>query len=218
MDKKTFRKKWYFRLLQVIFLGFLIFFIIVGIRGIFYGEGESFVGFIFAGILAIVYWLIMRNKGSIGGFVFGVIVGLLLLFIISKLNPGDEIAGIVIFTLLLSGLLFAFVGYLFQNYFGEKNMKKRVKKYTWRNCIEYIKDNPKGYWFKRKLYGWGWVPVKWQGWLVVLLAISIFVASIYIGEADDAPGAIIIGIILMIAIIFAFGYWKGEKPKWSWGR
>ncbi|MEK6917715.1 MAG: hypothetical protein AABW51_02095 [Nanoarchaeota archaeon] len=112
MKKEAFQKRWYYRLLQIIFLGFFIFFIIVGFRGIFYGEGEPFVGFILAGILAIVYWLIMRNKGLIGGFVFGVIFGLLLLFVISKLNPGDEIAGIVIFTLLISGLFFAFIGYL----------------------------------------------------------------------------------------------------------
>ena len=123
MDKKTLHKKWYFRLLQVIFLGFFIFFITIGIRGIFYGEGEPFVGFIFAGMLAIVYWLIMRNKGSIWGFVFGVIVGLLLLFIISKLNPGDDIAGIVVITLFLSGLFFAFIGYLIQNYFWIRNKK-----------------------------------------------------------------------------------------------
>jgi len=120
MKKEIFQKKWYFKLLQIIFLGFFIFFIIIGFRGIFYGEGEPFVGFIFAGILAIVYWLIMRNKGSIGGFVCGVIFGLLLLFIISKLNPGDEIAGIVIFTLLISGLFFAFIGYLIQNNFTQK--------------------------------------------------------------------------------------------------
>lgn len=92
------------------------------------------------------------------------------------------------------------------------------KKYTWRNPIEYMKDNPKDYWFKMKLYGWGWVPVKWQGWLVVLIAISIFVASIYVGKTEDAPGAMLIGFVLMLAIIFAFGYWKGEKPKWCWGR
>ena len=216
MDKKTLHKKWYFRLLQLIFLGFFIFFIIVGIRGILYKEGEPFVGFIFAGILAIVYWLIMRNKCSMGGFVFGVMVGLLLLFIISKLNPGDDLAGIVIITLLISGLIFSFIGHLIQNYLGKKN--KKTKKYTWKNCIEYMKDNPKGYWFKRKLYGWGWVPVKWQGWLVVAIGLAIFIASIYIGEADDAPGAVVMGLILMIAIIFAFGYWKGERPKWSWGR
>ncbi|MDO8508172.1 MAG: hypothetical protein Q7S27_00640 [Nanoarchaeota archaeon] len=126
MDKKAPHKKWYYRLLQIIFLGFFIFFIIVGILGIFYQEGEPFVGFIFAGILVIVYWLIMRNKGSMGGFVFGVIVGLLLLFIISKLNPGDEIAGIVIFTLILSGLFFAFIGYLIQNYFGKKGKNEKI--------------------------------------------------------------------------------------------
>jgi len=216
MKKETFHKKWYFRLLQVIFLGFFIFFIIVGIRGIFYGEGGPFVGLIFAGILAIIYYLIIKNKSSMGGFVFGVIAGLLLLFIISKLNPGDDMAGIVIITLLLSGLLFAFLGYLIQTYLGKN--KKSVKKYTWINYIEYMKDNPEGYWFKRRLYGWGWVPVKWQGWLVVLLAISIFVASIYVGEVDDAPGAVVMGFLLMLAIIFFFGYWKGEKPKWQWGR
>ena len=212
MDKKTFQRSGYYRLLQVIFLGFFIFFIIVGIQGIFYEEGEPFVGFIFAGILAIVYWLIIRNKGSMGGFVFGVIFGLFLLLIISKRNPGDEIAGIVIITLLISGLLFAFLGCLIQYYFGKK------KKYTWRNCIDYIKNNPKGFWFKRKLYGWGWVPVKWQGWLIVLISLAIFIASIYVGEIDDAPGAVIIGFLVMIAIIIFFGYIKGEKPKWSWGR
>src|SRR3989338_7214365 len=105
MDKKTFHKKWYFLLLQVIFLGFFIFFIILG----------------------ILYWLIMRNKGSIGGFVFGVIACLLLLFIISKFNPGDEIAGIVIFTLLISGLFFAFIGYLIQNCFRKKDKKIQSK-------------------------------------------------------------------------------------------
>jgi hypothetical protein len=29
--------------------------------------------------------------------------------------------------------------------------------------IEYLKDNPQGYWFKRKVWGWGWTPVTWQG-------------------------------------------------------
>jgi len=36
-----------------------------------------------------------------------------------------------------------------------------LKKY-----IAYLKDNPKRYWFKAKMYGWGWTPVKWQDWLV----------------------------------------------------
>ena len=31
-----------------------------------------------------------------------------------------------------------------------------------KNYLDYIRDNPKGYWFKRKPFGYGWTPVKWQ--------------------------------------------------------
>ncbi len=87
-----------------------------------------------------------------------------------------------------------------------------LKKY-----IKYFTNNPEGYWFKKKLFGWGWVPVRWQGWLVILIAIALAVAGIYIGETDDAPGAGGLGLLLALGILFAFGYWKGEKPRWTWG-
>ena len=83
--------------------------------------------------------------------------------------------------------------------------------------LKYYKNNPQGYWFKRKLFGWGWVPVKWQGWLVTMIGIVIGIAGICVGEADDAPGAALIGIVVMIAFIVVFGFWKGEKPRWQWG-
>lgn len=83
--------------------------------------------------------------------------------------------------------------------------------------IEYLRDNPQGYWFKAKLYGWGWVPVKWQGWLVLVIAIALVFFGIYIGEMDDAPGAAGLGLLLALALVFTFGYWKGEKPRWQWG-
>lgn len=83
--------------------------------------------------------------------------------------------------------------------------------------IHYLKDNPKGYWFKRKLFGWGWVPVKWQGWLVIVVGMALAATGIYIGEIDDAPGAMLLGLILAIGFIFTFCYWKGEKPRWQWG-
>jgi len=86
-----------------------------------------------------------------------------------------------------------------------------------RKYIEYYKDNPEGLWFKRKVYGWGWMPVKWQGWLVLVVAIAVFALGMTVGEMDDAPGATALGLFLMLAIIFGFGYWKGEKPTWMWG-
>lgn len=86
-----------------------------------------------------------------------------------------------------------------------------------KDYINYLKDNPHGYWFKAKLYGWGWVPVKWQGWLVIAVAIGIFVLGIFVSEIDDAPWARVMGFALMMVIIFYFGYKKGEKPRWQWG-
>lgn len=86
-----------------------------------------------------------------------------------------------------------------------------------KEIIAYYKDNPKGYWFKRKIYGWGWVPVKWQGWLVVVVSLVFIFAGIYVGETDDAPGAALLGLLLMLGFVTAFGYWKGEKPRWQWG-
>ena len=62
-----------------------------------------------------------KNKmGVISGFVFGVIVGVLALVVLHSLHPEEDIAGIVIIALLISGLFFAFVGYLIQNYFKKR--------------------------------------------------------------------------------------------------
>jgi uncharacterized membrane protein len=107
-------------------------------------------------------------------------------------------------------------------------MKKRVvkKQYGWRNYIEYLKDNPKGYWFKAKIYGWGWTPVKWQGWVAVLFFILILVLnSIYFEmniQKDNLSNKLDLTIFLAIIIIsviaiIALGYVKGEKPRWRWG-
>ncbi len=84
--------------------------------------------------------------------------------------------------------------------------------------IEYLKDNPKGYWFKRKFYGWGWTPVKWQGWLVIFFGLAVFFSGYYIGETDDSPGMIVISFLLMLGIFIFFGYRKGEKLHWQWGK
>lgn len=86
-----------------------------------------------------------------------------------------------------------------------------------KSYVDYLKDNPKRLWFKRKLYGWGWTPARWQGWLVIIVAIGFLVLGVYIGDTDDAPGAVLFGFIIMVLIVFYFGYKKGEKPRWQWG-
>ena len=76
----------------------------------------------------------------------------------------------------------------------------------------------KEYWFKRKLYGWGWVPVTWQGWLVTL-ALIIFVT--FIAVVFLTKGKLIeyfVSLIFAIAVLMYIAYKTGEKPRWSWGR
>ena len=102
-----------------------------------------------------------------------------------------------------------------------------MKKYTFRNYFEYLKDNPKGYWFKRRLYGWGWVPVKTEGFIIILTFIGILLLNVFyfvfIVSKNKNPSrldlAIFFGVII-ISLIFIFWicYKKGEKPGWTWGR
>lgn len=91
--------------------------------------------------------------------------------------------------------------------------------------IEYLKDNPKKLWFKRKLYGWGWTPATWQGWLATLLYVAlIFTLMLNREEAipgnpDSGSNFLVLGLPLIVSTILfvLLAYKKGEKPKWQWG-
>jgi uncharacterized BrkB/YihY/UPF0761 family membrane protein len=91
--------------------------------------------------------------------------------------------------------------------------------------LSYLRDNPKGYWFKNKIYGWGWTPVMWQGWLVILVYIVLILALVSMreeaipGNPDSGSNFLILGgpvIVLTVLLIFIC-YKKGEKPRWNWG-
>ncbi len=62
------------------------------------------------------------KTGVISGFIFGEVVAGGLIATLRYLNPNDDVAGVVIITFLISGLFFAFVGYLIQSYFKKKFM------------------------------------------------------------------------------------------------
>jgi len=87
--------------------------------------------------------------------------------------------------------------------------------------VKYLKDNPQGYWFKRKLFGWGWTPVKWQGFLVIFVYIAtiLFLASMI--DKDATFGELIfpffLPFILLSIILIAIAHKTGEKPHWQWG-
>lgn len=77
-------------------------------------------------------------------------------------------------------------------------------------------------WFRRKLYGWGWTPCSWEGWLVTFLYLAlIIVLSIILGNEPtgrDATFRFFIPAIIATLVFIKIAYNKGEKPMWQWGK
>lgn len=86
---------------------------------------------------------------------------------------------------------------------------------------DYINDNPQKLWFKRKLYGWWWTPVTWQGWLVIIMYIVLVVTFALTIDEDSPAREVVFTFLLPIALLTAalirICYKKGETPRWQWG-
>jgi uncharacterized membrane protein YhaH (DUF805 family) len=90
------------------------------------------------------------------------------------------------------------------------------------NYIEYLKNNQNKYWFKRKLYGWGWTPARWQGWavLVVWIAVNIFLfrrIDFASHSGSDTLISFTLPLLISVAVLIAICYKTGESPRWQWG-
>ncbi len=87
--------------------------------------------------------------------------------------------------------------------------------------LKYIKNNPEGYWFKRKLYGWGWTPATWQGWTLTTVFIILVVANAVqfelAGATTDQAWQFVVETFIMIGALILICYRTGEKPRWQWG-
>ena len=87
--------------------------------------------------------------------------------------------------------------------------------------IEYLKDNPEGYWFKRKAFGWGWVPATWQGFATIAAFIAaVLFFALTLDENSSGREVVFTFFLPLIFLIITFlriAYLKGEKPKWQWG-
>jgi len=38
------------------------------------------------------------------------------------------------------------------------------------------------YWFKSKRFGWGFVPISWEGWIVTLMLLALVQVSAYLNN------------------------------------
>jgi hypothetical protein len=80
-------------------------------------------------------------------------------------------------------------------------------------------------WFKAKTYGWGWTPITWQGWALVvgylvLLTLLAFVLLPHTsGSVIDTVHLIAFVLLVLSAtfILVGISFQKGEPPRWQWG-
>lgn len=77
-------------------------------------------------------------------------------------------------------------------------------------------------WFEEKHYGWGWMPITWQGWgIVFIYAGSVYLEVVRIGSAAvsarEALGALSPRLVGMTILLIAICWLTGGTPRLRWG-
>jgi hypothetical protein len=86
-----------------------------------------------------------------------------------------------------------------------------------------MNETNKKLWFRAKRYGWGWMPVSWEGWLVTLAYTALMVTyAVLISNNIQAHKGFNwldgIGVVVYTYLLILICYKKGEKPRWQWGK
>ncbi|MBP9750267.1 MAG: hypothetical protein KBC95_00280 [Candidatus Peribacteraceae bacterium] len=79
-------------------------------------------------------------------------------------------------------------------------------------------------WFRAKRYGYGWTPATWEGWLVTLAAIALYLLPSAVLTAwypDNLPPTALIGFFAWMTVVSVVLIWiaakTGEPARWRWG-
>ena len=86
----------------------------------------------------------------------------------------------------------------------------------------YLQDNPQGYWFKRKLYGFGWIPATKQGW-GLLGTYLFFVIGLAVWAEQNLVDAqlvshFLVPVLAATLLLLLTAYRTGEPLRWQWGK
>ena len=81
-----------------------------------------------------------------------------------------------------------------------------------------MEEPTRRYWFPAKRYGWGWgMPTSWQGWVVLVSWLLVVAAVTPFVQPHEHPLLFGLFMLVMLAVMVAIGYAKGEPPRWRWG-
>jgi hypothetical protein len=91
-----------------------------------------------------------------------------------------------------------------------------------KDYLNYIQNNSQKYWFRAKLYGWGWTPARWQGWLVTLVFVGLILLNSFRFEIEARSDSEVLLYFLpqtfiLVLLLIIVCYKTGEKPRWQWG-
>lgn len=77
-------------------------------------------------------------------------------------------------------------------------------------------------WFKTKLYGWGWVPYSWEGWVITALYMFAVIKGAWAISPELSEGEALLTLAITIVpptiFLLVICYLKGERPRWRWGK
>ena len=85
--------------------------------------------------------------------------------------------------------------------------------------------NKNNFWFKRKRYGLGWVPVTWQGWLLIVIEVlfllllsKVLLKDVSENTYQNEVGVFLAIVFLSILVLVFISHKKGPSLKWRWGK
>jgi hypothetical protein len=89
--------------------------------------------------------------------------------------------------------------------------------------LKLFRDNPSRYWFRRRLYGWGWTPARLPGFAVLLVFLGYVVWCAMVFDKIIVPTTAdtqqyIAKLSLGVVILTVIALLTGEPPRWQWGR
>ncbi len=80
---------------------------------------------------------------------------------------------------------------------------------------------PKKLWYRAARRGWGFVPISWQGWLILWFYLFSVVYYFFdINRISHSVGDTLLNFLPGFGGLSSFFVWicykKGERPRWSW--
>lgn len=80
----------------------------------------------------------------------------------------------------------------------------------------------KKFWFRRKRYGYGWLPNSREGWAVTFVFVVVILALAVQVDENMADTKVLVlqflvPVFVSVLVLILIAWRTGEKPRWQWG-